>query len=426
MRNQTKLKKVLDEVVLDITPSPEELHRAESAACKMVSKLNKQLKPLKARAIIAGSSKKNTQLKNTFEIDVFVLFNYKKHAGNGSAISDILAIKLKKASVKAERLHGSRDYFQTRIAPYTFEIVPILNIASSKQAKNITDVSPLHARWVGKKSKNKQADIRLAKAFMSALGIYGAESYVRGFSGYACEVLAIHYGSFVNLLRAATKWKEKQIIDPEGSYKSRNPLIELNKSKTLSPLILIDPVQPSRNVTAALNDESFTVFKKAAYNFLRSPSKQFFTKKTVVKKDLIKAVTKKSLLLIVDAVPEKNKKDVMGAAITNKYELLRNKLAEHGFKVIKSSWDWDERKGIIWFFINKKFPSATEVRKGPEASDKANSLRFKRTHKNTVVKKGRLFAKVKKKFPTPKNLVNFILKQNNFKNRIEKATAEWH
>ena len=419
------IKRILDEVTLDITPSSEELQKVESAANKLISKLNKSLKTAGAKAIIAGSSKKNTQLKNTYEVDVFVLFNYRKHADNDAALSDILASKLRKALKNVTRLHGSRDYFQIKIPPYTFEIVPILDIASSKQAKNITDVSPLHARWISKKSKNKLADIRLTKAFMSGLGIYGAESYVRGFSGYACEVLTIHYKSFVNILRAATKWKAKQIIDLERFYKSRNPLLELNKSKTLSPLILIDPVQPARNVTAALNDESYSAFRLAASKFLKKPSKSFFTKKVAAKSEIIKNA-KKYLVLIVELVPELNKRDVMGAALANKYNLLRNKMQENGFKVVKSSWDWDEHKGFAWFFINKKFPPSTEIRKGPVASDKFNSSRFKKEHKATFTKQSRLYAKVRRKFLTPRELVKFILKQNNFRKKMKNIQAKWY
>jgi len=420
---QNKFKKILVEVVEEITPSSEELDKAEAAADKIISKLKKPLKTVKARSIVGGSSKKYTQLKNTFEIDIFVLFDYKKYSED-STISDILSKKLK-VFKKATRLHGSRDYFQIKIKPYTFELIPILNITSSKQAKNITDISPLHAKWVTKKSKNKLAEIRLTKAFLSALGIYGAESYVRGFSGYACEVLTIHYGSFVNFLKAATKWKEKQIIDPEKYYKSQNPLLELNKSKTVSPLILIDPVQPSRNVTAALTEESFNTLKKSAIKFLNKPSKSFFVRKITTKQDLIKT-KKNSLLLILELTPKKNKKDVMGAAILNKYELLRNKLIENGFKIIKSSWEWNERKAISWFFINKKFPTAFEIRTGPKVTDKINSERFKKTHKKVISKNGRLYTKIKKKFPTPQELVKFVLKQNNFKNRIEKVKIEWY
>lgn len=423
---KTKLKEALEEVINDITPSSEELKRAESAAGKLVSRLNKPLKSLKAKAIIAGSSKKGTQLKGVFEIDVFVLFNYKKYSDNDKEISDILEGVLKKTFKNAIRLHGSRDYFQIKTAPYTFEIVPILEIKSSKQAKNITDVSPLHAKWVARHSKNRLAEIRLTKAFLSALNIYGAESYVRGFSGYACEVLAIHYSSFVNLLKSAAKWREKQVIDPERFYKSRNPLFELNKSKTLSPLVLIDPVQPSRNVTAALSKEAFTAFKKAAAKFLKRPSKSFFTKKIVTKQDLINKTSKHSLLLILELIPVQNKRDVMGAAILRKYELVKNKLAEHLFKIIQSSWEWKGKKAILWFYISKRFPSKYEYAKGPVKSDSANSSRFKQKHKRVFVRAARLYSKEKRKFPSPQPLVKFIMKQNNFKSRIKRVKAEWH
>ena len=131
------IKQLLEEVSRNITPSSEELEQAESAANKLVLKLNKSLKSVSAKAVVAGSNKKHTQLKNTFEIDVFVLFNYKKYSNNDKTISDILEAKLKKLFKKIIKLHGSREYFQIEIKPYIFEIVPILNITSSKQAKNI-------------------------------------------------------------------------------------------------------------------------------------------------------------------------------------------------------------------------------------------------------------------------------------------------
>ena len=57
-----------------------------------------------------------------------------------------------------------------------------------------------------KKIKGKILDeIRLAKAFCHANGCYGAESYIKGFSGYALELLVYHYGSFQKFVKAITK-----------------------------------------------------------------------------------------------------------------------------------------------------------------------------------------------------------------------------
>jgi len=422
---QNKVKKLLSSVVLEVTPSSSEIKKVEETTRNVVSTLNKSLKSVRAKAMVAGSFKKNTQVKNTFEVDVFVLFDYKKYADKDDTLSDILERKLKKKFKRITRLHGSRDYFQIKIKPYTYEIVPILNIKSSSKAKNITDVSPLHARWVDRKAKKSVADIRLAKTFLSAARIYGAESYVKGFSGYSAEVLVIYYGSFLKFLKATKNWKDKQVIDPERVYKNKNPLMELNKSKIVSPLILIDPVQPSRNVTAALSTESFNILKTAAAKFLKNPSHSYFTKKIVTKQNLISGKPSKNWLLILELTPENNKIDVMGAAIVNKYELLRDNLLKQGFKVKKSSWEWD-KQAFCWYLIDKKIPAEEEVRKGPKTADKANSLRFKQAHKKTFTKNNRLYAKVKRKFPTPKSLVTFLISQKNFKNKIERVKAEWH
>ncbi len=425
MPARKKADEVLNDVLPNISPTQPELRQAEVTARDVVAKINKAIKDKGAKAVVGGSNKKQTQLRNTFEVDVFILFGYRRYAQNDAGISDLLGRALKSTFKKIERVHGSRDYFQIQIPPYTFEAIPILNITSARQAKNITDVSPLHAKWVAGKAKGLLNDIRLTKAFMSACGVYGAESYVRGFSGYACEILTIYYGGFLKLLRASREWKDKQAIDPEKYYKSKNPLMELNKSKTGSPIIIIDPVQPSRNVTAALSCESLAAFVKEAGKFLKHPSKEFFKKKITSKKELIKSKGSDTELLLVEVIPEKNKKDVMGAAALGKYELLREAIIENNFQLKKSAWQWDGGNALMWFFISKKYPPESEQRKGPPEKDKINSERFRQKHKKTFTSKGRLFAIVKREFTTPKALVKSLMSQENFTTRIKSVEAEW-
>ncbi len=425
MSLNSELSQVVNSILPKISPTKSEMSAAGAAAEEIVARINKTLKSKGASAIIGGSNKKQTQLRNTYEIDIFVLFNYKKYSEDAK-ISNILENTLKKQFKKIERLHGSRDYFQILKSPYLFEIIPILNISSSKQAKNITDISPLHARWVAGKVKGKFGEIRLTKAFMTAAGVYGAESYIRGFSGYACEILTIHYGSFLNLLKAAEKWKEKDVIDTEKHYKSKNPLLELNKSKTGSPLIIIDPVQPSRNVSAALSICTFTLFKEKASKFLKKPSEGFFKKTIISKKELINSKGKNTKLLILELSPEKNKKDIMGTALFGKYEQLKDAFLENSFKIEKSSWQWEGGKALLWFFISSKYPPAQEKRRGPKISDKNNAARFRQKHKRTSISGGRLAAMVERRFKTPPELIKSILESTNFRKRLESLEAEWH
>ena len=76
----------------------------------------------------------------------------------------------------------------------------MLNIKKGSDALNVTDFSPLHVDWVNKNVKRLRDDIRLAKRFCKVNKLYGAESYIRGFSGYALELLISYYGGFLRFL----------------------------------------------------------------------------------------------------------------------------------------------------------------------------------------------------------------------------------
>lgn len=420
-----KTKALLASVLSEITPSDDEVKRQSAVASSVVSGLNKALFSVKARAELGGSFRKRTQLRGSNEVDVFVLFDYKKYFGNDKAVSDVLAGVLKRIFPDFIRLHGSRDYFQVLISPYTLELIPILDLKRSSQSVNITDVSPFHARWVNRHSKGLVGEIRLAKAFCAGQGVYGAESHIRGFSGYACEVLVIHYGSFIKLLRAASGWAGKVVIDTEGFYRRKNPILFLNRSKTLSPVILIDPVQPGRNVTAALDDGSFSRFVKASGAFLSNPNISFFREKTVTKDAIVRSNVKHARLLLVEVVPESNKADVMGAAVRLRYERIRAALSESHFVVRKCAWQFDGKKGLLWFVISTALPEPYEVARGPEVSDRDNSIRFRKRHKPVFVRGGRLYAKVRRRFLTPEPLVVSAVRNPEFMRRIAKVSVEW-
>ncbi len=201
-------KAMLDEVLKEIQPDKHYEKEIFNKLNSIIKQINKNQKNI--RAILGGSGAKGTWLK-TFDADIFVLFDYNKFKDKSDKLSDMLETILKKRLKKIIRLHGSRDYFQIKQNKFTFEIVPILKIQKAEQAKNITDVSPLHSKWV-QKHKKMVNEMRLTKQFCQAQNVYGAESYIRGFSGYICEILTAYYGSFISLIRGAAKWQEKVVF----------------------------------------------------------------------------------------------------------------------------------------------------------------------------------------------------------------------
>ncbi len=411
-----KIRGILDEALKEIQPDKSYEKEIFKRLGKIIKKINSSQK--NAKAVLGGSGAKGTWLK-TFDADIFVLFDYAKYKDKSDELSNMLEKILKKKFRNIIRLHGSRDYFQIKENKFTFEIVPILSIRKAEQAKNITDVSPLHSKWV-LRHKKLVDEIKLTKQFCQAQNLYGAESYIRGFSGYICEILTVYYGSFLNLIRNAAKWQDKIVIDAERYYKGKDVFKLVNTSKLASPLIIIDPVQKDRNAAAALSQEKFDLFKKSAKEFLKNPSKRFFIREDIA--DVFKKIKNRSSILIeIGAVPLSGKADVVGNKLLKIYEFFVQKLQKHGFKLLKSGWAWDRKANPAFYFLIGKAPlSKTVIIEGPPLSIKQHVEHFRKMHRNTYSKNHKVYAIEKREYIKPEGLLKEMIKDEFVKGRIRK------
>lgn len=384
-------------------------------AQETLTKLNEALKTagINAEAVLGGSIAKKTNLKDKYDIDIFVRFHDSK-----KDISNQLEKAMKKLKEKYVRVHGSRDYFQIK-KDYLYEIVPVLKVTNSAQAQNVSDMSPLHVQYFNKKAKNKPGirdEIRITKRFMQAARVYGAESYIKGFSGHVTDLLIIHYGSFKELINKAKNWKEKKIIDIEKHHKF--PMLSLNESKLQSPLIVVDPVQPQRNAAAALSEENYKKFISACRKFERKPSIEFF--KTKPFKEIIQENNKKdSDLYIFDIKPLKDKRDVSGEKVLKVKERIEKELGENDFEILWSDWDFSEENATIAISIKKGKLTETKEIEGPELSMKEHIKRFKDKYKKTKTKNGRLYSQIKRKYTQPDKLIEKIINSSYVKEKVK-------
>ena len=415
-----KIRKMLAGVLEGIQPGTKFEREMFGRLNEIIKKINQGQKSIKA--ILGGSGAKGTWLKS-FDADIFVLFDYGKFKDKSSELSDVLERILRKRFKNIIRLHGSRDYFQIRQGNFTFEIVPILKIQKAEQAKNITDVSPLHSRWV-LRHKKLANDMKLAKQFCQAQNAYGAESYIRGFSGYVCEILTVYYGSFLSLIRNAAKWQDKAVIDVERYYRGKDVFRLVNVSKLESPLIVIDPVQKDRNAAAALGIEKFEAFKKAAKGFLKKPSKEFFEKKELMP-EFLRHKTKDKKLIIAKIKPLTGKADVAGTKLLKIYDFVKQQLQKNGFKIIKTGWEWDKKNETSFYFLfsKKRLPKNVEIG-GPPLRIKAHAENFKKMHKKTFVRGNRIFAVENRRFTAPEVLLRAAAKSQFAKERSKSAKIE--
>lgn len=420
MSKEHKIKAWQAEVLAQITPSAAERSKFEAATKKFLDALNSILKK-EAKGVLGGSGAKDTWLSGSHDVDVFVQFDYKKYSSESEKLSGHLEKALRKAfpKIKLNRLHGSRDYFQLNYEEICFEVIPILKVSKAPEAKNITDLSPLHSGWVNKHTQKLKGDIRLAKQFCKANKLYGAESYIGGFSGYVLETLIAHYGSFEKLLIAGQKWKEKEVVDSENYYPKKDALFHLNSSKRQSPLILIDPTDKNRNAAAALSKDTWEKFRKLAKEFLKKPAVSFFQKAEASLEKLCDDAKKSKLhLLFLEIKPFPGKEDVTGAKLVKALKFITEQLA--GFGVKKSGWEWDKQeKAIFYFFLEKNQLLAEEIHPGPPLILKEHVKEFQKKYAHTYAQNERIYAKVKIKQRELNGVVHKVIAEKYWKEKVK-------
>src|SRR3989344_5654040 len=276
-----KIKEVIKK--LDFFLEKEELLDIDRKVKEFTEALRENVKKkgIDAEAFIGGSFTKGTLARSDeYDVDVFVRFDW-KYEDLSYELEGILKRLAKEKDMNLNRMHGSRDYFRIyRDRKLTFEIVPVVKIKKNNEARNVTDLSYFHVNYARRNlNEEMRKEVLFLKRFFKAAKVYGAESYINGFSGYGAECLIIKYKTFEKTLRELLKVKESErvILDPAKHYKDKNEVfIKVNENKMRGPIILIDPTWRERNALSALNWETFKRFQEKASAFLKTPSEKYF------------------------------------------------------------------------------------------------------------------------------------------------------
>jgi tRNA nucleotidyltransferase (CCA-adding enzyme) len=418
-----KYNKIFSEVLSTIKPEKKYTDNLVSEVNRVTSWFNIAIRSenIIAECTKGGSFAKGTFLKNDHDVDLFVKFSHDyKEKEIKKLIDKVVDLVSKKLKFDYKKVHGSRDYYQFVYRDLNFEVVPVIKIFNVKNIRNTTDASPLHVAYMKKQIAKNPAlpdQIRLAKQFCKAAGVYGSESYIKGFSGHSLDLLLSFYKSFINFVSSTKYWEEKMVIDVEGKLKE--PLKLINKSKQKSPIILVDPVDNSRNATAALSKEKFDIFIQRCSDFLESPSVKFFkVEKMSLKKVKEKFDEEEGLFFHI--APIKNKsKDVQGTAILKALKYIVRQLKKHDFNVLKYDFDFEN----MYIIVKKEELSSHVEHRGPPKRQRKACKEFTKKYsgrKKVFEKNKRLYVRIKRKYMQPKNLVKDLLKEDYVKSRIRK------
>lgn len=293
---ELKIHEVLTEVLKKITPSEKEQYETRTFIENVLKVTDEVLRPHGLTRTLAGSYMRDTWLPNKKEFDIFIMFpeNYSREMLEklGLDIGKRITKKLRGEHVIAYAEHPyvrakvfTKPVMEKRIlrkkevtkgSSYEIDIVPCYAVKSAEKIKSAVDRTPFHNKWLfDNMSPALASQVRLLKQFSKGIGVYGSDAKVLGVSGYLCELLTIQHKSFKNFLDHASRWEAGQVfIDLEEHHKDDRE--KIMKEFRTQPLIVIDPVDPKRNVASNLSPENFVKLVKASVDFLEKPREEFF------------------------------------------------------------------------------------------------------------------------------------------------------
>ncbi|MEM4330972.1 MAG: nucleotidyltransferase domain-containing protein [Candidatus Pacearchaeota archaeon] len=366
-----KMNEIFEEVKRRFFLTKKEEKEILSEVRAFIKKLRGILK--EEKIILGGSVAKKTLIrKKEQDADIFVIFNKEEEMKN-------LKKALESLNEKFDVAYGSREYFRIKKEKLVFEIVPLLKVKKLSEVKNVIDFSPFHVKYIKnltKKDPSLLDEIKITKAFCTSQKIYGAESYIGGFSGYSLEVMVCFFGSFINFLKGIQK---VNFIDPSSHFRNKQEAFrEINESKLRSPLLLVDPVYKYRNLCAGLSFENFEKLKKIGKEFLKNPSIRFFEEEEINEESLKMKARKENLRFVsLIASSKKNREEVVAAKIKKVFLHLLNELKRKKQEVVYSTFLFNGSIGKILLLIreNKKIKIFGPLKSFPDAITKFKEIR---------------------------------------------------
>ncbi len=403
---------LLKKVLKKVKPSA----KKEKSVSELREKLLSTAKSFSARAMICGSVAKGTWLADKNELDLFLLFpenlTREDFEKKGLETAKKIASKLK---AKWELEYAEHPYLKALAKHgkeiFDLDIVPCYD-APAEKIKSAVDRTPHHVKFILENISAEQKDqTRLLKKFLAGAGCYGADLRTSGFSGYLSELLILKYGNFLKTLEAAISWTAGTSID----LKNPNPAHAELFKKFHTPLIFIDPVDPNRNVAAAVSAESLYKFIFAAQEFLKNPSEKFFF--PAQPKPMSAAEIKKllhnrdSYFCTLKFVRPKIHGDIVWTQLKKFSKSLEQHLHKSGFKLLKTESYFDEKFCIVIFEFESWEVSKTTKHAGPSIYAHKPSEGFLNHYagKKTFIDGENWFVETAREFTTAESfLKNFL------------------
>jgi len=357
----TKIDNILTTVEKYVVPDEEDVKKllsyAEDFKRKIYMLFNDILRE-ESNVFIGGSISRGTFLKDEFDIDIFIRFPKDLEI---NLIKEILFERLKKIfpKEKIRKRYAEHPYAEVILNNIRLNVVPSYKTRYPEWISP-ADRSYYHDQYLKEKNIMRlRRDIVITKSFLKGIGVYGAEVYVGGFSGYLTELLVYYYNGFKNFIKNVSKWKPPVIIDIESQYTDKNDIFRMFG---YHHLIVVDPVDKGRNVAAAVSKRKFSMLISAVNTFLINPSREFFHVfriKPEINLQALQSLVSEMNILVLELKHGIKIEDIHYPQLMSVCRKIVKQLETNGFNVIKYDVysDYIKKSLILILLDNIEIPN---------------------------------------------------------------------
>jgi len=381
-----------------IKPGPSERKRLQEVSVALISRIESMAEGcgLELKAMLVGSAARGTWLAGDHDLDVFL----------GVGVEDDLekALELaRRISPDHREKYAEHPYIQARIDGFEVDLVPCYLVDDAAHLRSAVDRTPFHNRYVKLRIAGLEDEVLLLKQFMKGSGVYGSELRVGGFSAYLAELLVLCYGSFAAVIEAASLWKPGLKLDLEGR----------GRVEQADPLVVVDPVDPGRNVAAALTLNRMLQFALAARTFMARPDIEFFfaNPPAPLSDREIEALMEErgTLPLLIEFAAPDVVEDVLYPQLRKAESSVNALLERKGFSILRSDVISYSNRAALLLEMEVWRLSRACRREGPPVWQADHISRFLAAHPKTLsgpyVKDGRLVVEEERRYAQAADLL---------------------
>ena len=397
---------VLARVRERVTPDDEERARLDEAVDRLTDATERALadRSIAADVVHVGSTARGTWLPGDRDIDLFVRLppdlpreDLERH---GLAVGH-------RVLPDGREEYAEHPYVTGVFDGFAVDLVPCFRVERAADVRSAVDRTPFHTWYLDSRlDAALAADIRLAKAFLSTIGVYGSDLRTRGFSGYLVELLVCEHGTFRSLLAAAADWRPPVRFDPEGHGDARREGFD-------DPLVVVDPTDPGRNVAAVLSTANLARFQHYARDLLVDPRESAFVADppTPLAADEVRAEIEHRGTIPVAV--RFDAPDLVADQLYPQLERSRRGVAEaldrRGFDPLRSAAFADDSAALFVELAVAERP-AIERHEGPPVSAREHATAFHEKYADTdcygpFIDGGRYVVERERTFPSPRTFL---------------------